>query len=226
MLTHYGAHAKRGVEAMDEIGILPEFSGRLIHDYWAPYFRYTNCQHGLCNVHHLRDLIFVHEELGKSWAKQMHTCLLDMKRAVDAAKALGQTRLSGGTLNALLRRYTQIVETAYAEEPLPESPPEKKRGRPKKGKSYRLIERFDQRRNLVLAFLFDFKVPFGNNQGEQDIRMVKTQQKISGTFRSWAGAKQFCRIRSYISTARKQGLKAIEALSGALNGQPFMPAAA
>jgi len=76
-LTHYGVHQKRGKEAMDEIGILPDFLGRLIHDHWNPYFKYTDCEHGLCNVHHLRDLVFLHEELGKVWAKQMHACLLD-----------------------------------------------------------------------------------------------------------------------------------------------------
>lgn len=138
-LTHYGVHPKRGFEAMDAIGILPEFQGRMIHDYWRPYYHYTNCSHGLCNVHHLRDLIFVNEELGKKWGKKMHTCLLDMHRAVENAKRLGQVRLSGGTISALLQRYQKIIEPAYREEPPLKPPTRKKRGRPKKGKSYRLL---------------------------------------------------------------------------------------
>ena len=222
-LTHYDVHDKRGNAAMDDIGILPEFSGRLIHDHWQPYFCYGDCSHGLCNVHHLRDLVFLHEELDQHWAAQMHRCLLDMKRAVDGAKAQGQERLPGGTMEALLRRYQSIVAYGEIEAPPPEPSPVRKRGKPKKGKSRMLLERFRDRRQEILAFMFDFSVPFGNNQGEQDIRMTKIQQKISGTFRSWAGAKQFCRIRSYLSSARKQGHQVMQVLLGALRGQPFMP---
>ncbi|MBN1962783.1 MAG: transposase [Deltaproteobacteria bacterium] len=101
--------------------------------------------------------------------------------------------------------------------------PEKKRGKPKKGKSYLLLERLDIKRDQVLAFLTNFQIPFSNNQGEQDIRMVKTQQKISGTFRSWLGAKQFCNIRSYISTARKYQMIAFQALWDAFMGKALMP---
>ena len=224
-LTYYAVHKKRGSEAMDSIGIIPAFRGRLMHDHWHPYFNYTECCHSLCNTHHLRDLTFVHEELGKAWAKRMNTCLLDMNRAVMAAKALGRTRLAGGTLKTLLRRYDEIIQDGYTEEPSPKPSPKKKRGKPKKGKSYGLLDRFDKKRDQILPFLTDFKVPFGNNLGEQDIRMVKTQQKISGTFRSWLGATQFCNIRSYISTARKQGARALQVLSDAFMGTPFMPVA-
>lgn len=223
MLTHYAVHSKRGAEATDEIGILPQFRGRLIHDYWHPYFRYTACEHGLCNVHHLRDLTFVHEELGKDWAKQMHACLLSMNHIANTARSLGQNRLPKRILETLMRRYREIIKAGYREEPIPKRPEGKKRGRPKKGRSYNLIERFDLQRHLVLAFLFNLKVPFGNNQGERDLRMAKAQQKVSGTFRSWGGASLFCSIRSYISTARKHGLKAMDALIGALDENLFMP---
>jgi transposase len=222
-LTHYAVHPKRGNEAMDAAGILPSFRGRMIHDHWAAYFRYEKCTHGLCNVHHLRDLVFVHEEMGRAWAKAMHTCLLDMLREVDAAKAKGRQSLSEDIQRRLLKRYRAIVNQALEEDPLPPPPAKKRRGKPTKGKARMLAERFDQRQEQILAFLSDFRVPFGNNQGEQDIRMTKTQQKVSGTFRSVSGAALFCRLRAYISTARKHGLRAFDALCNALSGNPFIP---
>ena len=97
------------------------------------------------------------------------------------------------------------------------------RGRPKKSKARNLLERLDEYRKEVLAFMYDFKVPFDNNLVERDLRMAKVQQKISGTFRSHNGANAFCRIRSYISTARKNSLNAIESIINVFAGTPFVP---
>lgn len=221
-LTYYQVHPKRGSEAMDDIGILPNFTGRAIHDHWKAYFKY-GCKHGLCNAHHLRELTFVHEELGQDWAEQMIDCLLDIKKAVDEARE-HTDHLPEEQLQEFEERYQDILNSGYRENPPPEKPlGKKKRGRQKKSKSRNLLERLDEYRKEALAFMYDFSVPFDNNLGERDARMAKVQQKISGTFRSDDGAGVFSRIRSYISTARKNAVGAIEAIKNAFAGLPFVP---
>jgi len=221
-LTYYQVHPKRGSEATDHIGILPDFKGRAIHDFWKSYFKY-DCDHGLCNAHHLRELIFVHEQYGQSWAKQMIDCLIDIKKSVDEARNISN-HLPQDQIHTFEKRYQRILDLGYGENPLPEQPPgKKKRGRQKKSKPRNLLERLDEYRKEALAFMYDFRVPFDNNQAERDARMTKVQQKISGTFRSEGGAKAFCRIRSYISTARKNAVNAFEAIRNAFAGKPFMP---
>lgn len=145
MATFYTMHTKRGQEGMEVADILPRFEGIAIHDHWFPYFVYEQLKHGLCNAHHLRELIFVHEQEEEIWAKRMHDLLLLANKE---------------------------------------------------------------------------SVPFTNNQGERDIRMVKLKQKIGGCFRVFRGGEMFCRIRSYISTARKQGWNIWDALADAIKGSP------
>ena len=224
LATYYDIHPKRGSEAIDHIGILPGFTGRAVHDFWKPYFSYS-CLHGLCNAHHLRELIFVHEQHRQHWAEHMIKCLLDIKDAVDQARQSAD-HLADKQLKEFEERYQNIIEDGYARNPLPPLPPDakKKRGRRKKTKPRNLLERLDQHRAEALAFMYDFSVPFDNNLPERDIRMNKVQQKISGTFRTEDGAKAFCRIRSYISTARKNAVGAMEALSRLFSGTPFLPA--
>jgi transposase len=219
--TYYDIHPKRGTQAINAIDILPGFLGRAIHDFWKPYFAYP-CDHGLCNAHHLRELIFVHEEHHQPWAKSMITCLRDMKAAVDAARPNADA-LSHFQLRTFRRRYQAIIEDGYRQNPLKLSARRKKRGPAKKTKPRNLLERLDKHRSQVQAFVNDFNVPFDNNQAERDIRMMKVQQKISGVFRSEDGAKAFCRIRGYISTARKNSLGALEALQRVFTGSPFVP---
>ena len=222
--TYYDIHRKRGAEAMDDIDILPDFTGRAVHDFWKPYFGYS-CLHGLCNAHHLRELIFVHEQYQQDWADDMIDCLLEVKDVVDRAQPT-TAHLAEKELRAFEQRYQQIIEDGHAQNPLPPLPSnaKKKRGRRKKTKPRNLLERLDQHRTEVLAFMYDFNVPFDNNLAERDIRMIKVQQKISGTFRTEDGAKAFCRIRSYISTARKNTVGAMDALSRLFSGTPFVPA--
>lgn len=221
-LTNYEIHPKRGSEAMDDIGILTDFEGRAIHDFWKSYFNY-GCDHGLCNAHHLRELIFLYEVQGQSWAKDMIDCLLEIKKAIDDIND-GRDNLSAEKIAQFEAYYQEVLDMGYAENPLPEQPSKKKkRGRRKKTKARNLLERLDEHRKETLAFMYDFNVPFDNNLGERDLRMAKVQQKISGTFRSEEGAKAFCRIRSYISTARKNGVNVLEAIRNALAGSPFSP---
>ena len=220
-LTYYQAHPKRGTEAMNHIGILPNFTGRAIHDHWKPYFTYL-CEHGLCNAHHLRELIFVHEQHQQSWAEHMIECLLAIKETVEKARNTTD-HLPQEQIRQFEARYQRILDEGYAESPLPPRPPgKKKRGRQKKSKPRNLLERLDQFRKEALAFMYDFNVPFDNNQAERDGRMMKVQQKISGTFRSEAGAEGFCRVRSYVSTVRKHAVNVIEALLNAFQCKPFV----
>ena len=138
------------------------------------------------------------------------------------ARLAGQTALSADQNEQLNQLYDAIVALGLADNPLPEANPNQ-RGRPKKTKSRNLLERFVKHKEAILRFAHDVKVPFDNNLAERDIRMMKLQQKISGCFRSLEGAEQFCRLRSYISTIRKQGLSVWEALGSLFNGEVLIP---
>jgi transposase len=219
-LTHYGTHPKRGGAATDEIGILPAFNGRAMHDAWSPYFNYP-CAHALCNAHHLRELTFVHEQMGQKWDQEMKDLLREIKRAVERAIERGAKSLPRARQRDFEQTYDRLVRAGFR---LPENrkgPPSGKRGRTKQSKAKNLLDRLKQNKDETLAFMYDFAVPFDNNQAERDLRMIKVQQKISGCFRTNDGAKSFCRIRSYISTIKKQGRNVLAALSSVFKGQPL-----
>jgi transposase len=227
-LTHYAAHPSRGRPALDAIGIAPRFRGTSVHDGLQSYQGYSFTQ-ALCNVHHLRELTFVEEELGQAWAPKMKELLLDMKAEVERAKAKGQSELELLALARLLCRYDEILAEGYLANP-PPGPPRKsaqgKRlpGRAKQSPARNLLDRFSQRKWEVLRFLHDFAVPFDNNQAERDLRMIKVQQKVSGCFRTEPGIAMFCRIRSYLSTLRKQGIALFSALRQTFAADPVLPA--
>ncbi|HEY6406125.1 MAG TPA: IS66 family transposase [Ktedonobacteraceae bacterium] len=222
-LTHYAVHAKRGKEALDAIGILEGFEGVSVHDGWRSYWRYAS-QHALCNVHHLRELTFLYEEQHQDWAGQMKTLLLDIKTAVEQARAEGRTSLHPLEVANWKAQYAALLAEGYRANP-PDPPPEAgKRGRRKQSAARNLLDRLSTHQEAVLLFLDNFAVPFDNSLAERDIRMVKVQQKVSGCFRSEAGAVAFCRIRGYLSTLRKQGFAVLTALEQALVGHPVLPA--
>lgn len=222
-LTHYAYHSKRGREATSQIGIVSDFKGTAVHDGYAPYRRYE-CEHALCNAHHLRELTFVHEQLSQGWAGEFKQLLLDLKSAVAAAKTAGEVALDAERLIHYETTYQSLIDQALAANPPPAGGwPCGNRGRPKQSKAKNLIDRLSQQRRQVLLFAYRFEVPFDNNQAERDIRMIKVQQKISGCFRSKAGATYFCRIRSYLSTMQKQGHNLFVALLKAFVGQPLLP---
>lgn len=223
LVTWYGVHAKRGLEAIAFFGILSTYQGILIHDCWASYLELC-CKHGLCNGHILRELTFVYEELHQSWAGTFHKLLLDMKQTVTEHKDRNTTQLSSAELSLWRRRYRALIRKGRIANPLTVSPPgNKKRGRKKQTKPQNLLDRLEKHENWVLAFLHDFRIPFTNNLAEQDIRMIKVKQKVSGCFRTRSGAERFLSIRSYISTVRKNGLQVFPAIVSALNGSPFIP---
>jgi transposase len=220
-LTHYFAHPKRGQEAMNAAGVLPNFQGTAVHDAWAPYFHYDHCHHALCNAHILRELIFVLEQEKQSWAKAMINLLLEAKTAIET-----EGTLSVDDSSCFTDRYDRILELGFMEDARQNPTMDKpfgKRGKPKQSKPKNLLDRLRDYRLSVLTFLYDSNVPFDNNQAERDVRMIKVKQKISGTFRSEQGARVFCRIRSYISTAKKNACSIIDAIQEALQGSPFMP---
>jgi transposase len=220
-LTCYEAYPQRGRQGTDALGILPDFTATAVHDNWAAYASYA-CRHALCNVHHLRELTSLHEQFGQLWAGEFKAFLLAVKAQVDEAKAQGQSTLPPHQRTRIDSHYQQLVDQALiATAPPPDGWPKGKRGRVRKTKARNLAERFDQKRSQILAFVDDFAVPFDNNLVERDIRMVKVQQKISGCFRSWAGAQAACRLRSYLSSMLKQGHDAFTLLSALFAGHPL-----
>jgi transposase len=199
--TYYFVHPQRGHDAMDEMGIFDDYGGTVVHDFWKSYYKY-NCNHALCNGHHLRELIFLKEVYKQVWAEKMIKLLLEIKEAVECAKFKNKKSLGAELIAKFERKYRSIIREGLAVNPPPKKK-KRKRGAVKRSKSLNLLLRFKRRREETIAFMYDFKIPFDNNLGERDIRMMKLQQKISGLFRTFQGARNFCLIRSYISTIRK-----------------------
>ncbi len=212
-LTFFGVHGNRGTEAMDALGILPFFRSWLIHDHWKPYYKYE-ALHALCNQHLLRELKFLFEQCGELWAAELSRFLLDWKGDPRTKEGLDEE-----VFNEAHRHYKAILLRGRAAHPRRLHG----QGRTKQSKATNLLDRLEDYDLSVLAYLIDPNVPFTNNQGEQDIRMIKVKQKISGCFRTLAGAQCFARIRSYLSTCRKQGVNLWDACFQAAIGQPIMP---
>jgi transposase len=220
-LTYYFVHPKRGRTAMDEMGVLPQFMGKAMHDGWSSYWDYL-CGHFRCNAHHLRELQFIVERYSQAWAYQMSLLLVTILCQVNASKARGETALEPQQRQAFEARYGEIIAQGLSVNPLPVAEPDapKQRGRPKRSPPRNLLERLRSQQASILGFMNDFEVPFDNNQAERDLRMMKLKQKISGGFRSEEGARMFCRIRGYLSTLRKQKINLLEALISVFSGNP------
>ena len=213
-LTFYGVHPKRGAEAMDAFGIVGACRQWVVHDHWKPYFSYPECLHALCNEHLLRELKFLWEEQQEVWARQLSNLLLALHRRRQKHGPFSERQFKRAW-----KSYRAVVRRGRYRHPRPPAG----QGRHAQSKAANLLERLEDFDWSILAFLWDERVPFTNNQGEQDIRMIKVRQKISGCFRTLHGAQMFCRIRSYLSTCRKQGRNLWDAIQRAVMGQPFIP---
>jgi len=222
-LTFYGLHARRGQEAMLDLGILEHYTGCAVHDHWKSYFTFS-CEHSLCNAHHLRELTYLADQEKLDWAKSMIGLLLEAKKASESMPENCLAKDSS-ELASIYLRYDGLIQKGLAQNlPSPEEKPKKKkRGRPKQSKAKNLLDRLQNFKENVLAFLTHPLIPFDNNQGERDIRMAKLKQKISGCFRGSDGGDFFARIRGYISTLRKNDLDILEGIRSAFQKSPILP---
>lgn len=217
--TFYAIHPKRGKEAMESIGFVPAYRGIAVHDAWQSYFTYTNCQHALCNAHILRELTYLHEQEGQEWANHFHHLLVQMKREVDL---YAQTQVPlpevykkqwENAYDLLLREASDGLQVNYTEHQQTE------RKSMRRSPARNLLDRLVMHREKILFFLRDPRVPFDNNQAERDLRMIRVKEKISGLFRSQEGAEAFFVIRSFLSTAQKQGERLLDALQRVVEGK-------
>ena len=223
LFTYYMLHIKRGNIAMDEMGILPSFKGILIHDHWKPYNKYTDITHSYCNAHILRELDGITQNNKVQWSQDMHSLLTKMNIAVHKAKNSDKGCISANQIKKFTKNYEKIIKAAFNLYPLAKSPPKKQKGKLKQPKAKNLLDRLSNYQNETLRFLNDFRVPFTNNQAEKDLRMIKVKEKISGSFVSFKGGEIFCRIRSYISTLKKNKLPVFKGLESALSGDLLLP---
>jgi len=215
----FTVHAKRGKDGMKAAGVLPHFRGIAVHDAWAPYDTFEDVAgHALCGAHVLRELTAVTEtgtDLDKTWAQQAIDALLALDEAAEAARAAGQDAIDPKTLKEHEDWYRKAAAAGIA----------LNAGRSGKlqQKRHALATRMRDREGDYLRFARDLRVPFTNNAAEQAIRMSKLRIKVSGCMRSMAGADEFCAIRSYLATATRHGIDALDAITSAFQGRPWIP---
>lgn len=228
-LTLLAHDQRRGASAISEIGILPQYKGVAMHDGFSSYDQYAQCRHAQCNAHILRELNYVIETSKPAWATEMKALLLEIKAAVGKAREGGRKRLESWQKKEFLEKYDEII----AEAQKLYGTLRRKRGRSKRpkvvespllGAARKLACRLREKKEQVLLFMTEFGVPFDNNQAERDLRMLKVKQKISGCFRTEKGADEWCRLRSYVSTMKKQGRGVMETIRSVYAGTILMPA--
>jgi transposase len=226
--TFYSLHDKRGFDGLDHSGVLPHFTGVAMHDGFKPYRNYTNVQHALCNIHHLRELLGVIEQQPddpqQAWAVRMDRLLRDLHATVQRTREVGEDWVEPSELAGYRAAYEQIITLGHQTNPAG-TIPTGKRGVIRQTPARNLLVRLDRDREHVLRFAHDFRVPFDNNLAERDIRMIKLQQKISGCWRRITGAEQFLAIRAYLSTAGKHRRPIAQALTALAARDPWLPAA-
>ncbi len=218
LLTLLDCHPRRGVQALEDMAVLPFFKGVLVSDGWKPYWSAEGVEHALCCAHLLRDLAsLAGSPAHRGWADEMADLLVEAKEAVERSVTAGAGGLSGGQLKAYRARYTRLINRGLGALPAGHQPGSVDRD------AYNLLRRLRDQCDEVTRYWVDPAVSFDNNQAERDLRMAKLQQKISGCFRTFAGAKAFCAVRSYLQTARKHSLEAMAVLVQLFSGDPWLP---
>ena len=212
-------HPRRGRQAIEAMGILPRFAGVAVHDAWAPYDTYTSPDHQLCCAHALRELQAAAGAAPQGqwcWATQAAEALTAMQDLVRDGH--GRDAVTPAALAAQVHLFRSAVLAGASQTAARSGALMKKHNA--------LARRLRDRQDDYLRFTSDFRAPPDNNGTERDIRMAKLKQKVSGCLRTMTGARQFCAIRSYLSTAAKQGLSFFDALVMLTEGEPWMPATA
>jgi transposase len=214
-LTSYHLDTSRGRPAITALGVLDEFTGTLVHDAWSAYNRY-DCAHALCGAHIARELVAASEtHPDQHWPEQALDALFALNTAAEQARERGDPAIPPQIAGPLLLSWRQAIAVGLSRH---------SRGPARKqSKTRNLLTRLRDREDQVLRFAHDITVPFTNNQAERDLRPAKTQIKISGTHRSEASAKAWARIRGFVSTARKNGITAYDAIHSAVLGNPWTP---
>ena len=213
-------HTKRGREGIDDMGVLGRFRGVAVHDAWAPYDTYIESEHQLCCAHALRELQGVADTAPPDaqwcWATQVSDALVAMQHLAADAIATGADRIDPDALAEQVRRYRSAAQIGLTETAARSDKPMQKHN----ALARRLLDRQDD----YLRFTTGRRIPADNNGSERDIRMIKLRQKVSGCLRTLTGAKQFCAIRSYLSTAAKHGRNFFDTFVMLAEGQPWLPA--
>jgi len=220
LLTFFSVQALRGKEAMKAIGIIPQFTGWLMHDFLSSYLGFDNCLHTFCKSHLLRELVFIFEQHQQGWAKELQDLFLEMLRYAQKRKAR-DAPIGQAEYRRWQERYGELLRAGRRANPL--TPEQRAARRPKQSREQNLLDRLEGYEECILAFLWAWELPFTNNEAERDFRFMKTRIKISGCFRTLEGARRHVRIRSYICTLRKHRLPVLEYLRRALDGHPFLP---
>jgi transposase len=214
-------HPRRGAKAMEAMGVLPSFTGIAVHDAWAPYDTCTSPEHQLCCAHALRELQAVTDVAPEGqwcWAAQAAEALTGMQKLAAEAISQGRDTADPAALAAQIHRYHSAALLGASQTAA--------RSGTLMKKHHALARRLTGRQDDYLRFTGDWRIPADNNGSERDIRMIKLRQKVSGCLRTLTGARQFCAIRSYLSTAAKHGLSFFDALVMLTEGQPWIPTAA
>lgn len=209
-------HPKRGNNAIIDNDIITRYDGCIIHDCWMSYLSYTQCTHGLCGSHLLRELTFIFDSNQYKWAKAMKHLLQAACCKISKSKS---KKLTKKAYKNLQKRYRTILTCGKKEMPIIPTKSKNKNGKIAKSDAHNLWDRLKKHEDSVLRFAHDPHVPFTNNRAEQDLRMAKVKQKVSGCFRSEIYAKAYCRISSYLQTMANKGINPLIAIQMALNGE-------
>lgn len=207
LLSHFGFHSKRGKQAIDSFNILPLYNGIITHDRFSSYFKYT-CKHSLCNAHILRELFYLWETKEVKWAKDMSNLLVNVHHRKKQGK-----KFTAKNYDTILKRLEELVK------PIIENYDKTYT----KTKEEKLAFALEKHKHLFLRFIKVKEVSFDNNQAERDLRMIKVKQKVSGCFRQYDYGKYFARIRSYISTLKKNQQNILINFHKAFNDNCFLP---